>query len=236
MTKCSKCGSDMTFYEPAKDWYCYGCNAYSRYNIPYGVPVDSVSKRSILRVMALIVGLLGIISILLFLFGLGQINQAMIHYDYDYYYDDSNRVEAMLKGTMNIGIATGLLIVSYIGMRSTLSKKSWWERMHKYVDTSGNDPWANVMIKNQLVEIFQVYYGVIIMSGVVFLGIGIFFLNMFDTGGLYAVAGLEAMLGAFLILTSYIAYGKEMVRLSRDVYPLLMSQTEPAPSETKFKS
>ena len=221
----------MTYYEPAKDWYCFTCNAYSRLNTPYGVPMDSVSKRSILRVMSLIVGLLGIVSIFLLLFGLGQLNQSMVYEDY-YYYGD-HRGEMAFKGGMDMCIAAILLLFTYVGMRSTLSKGSWWEKMHKYVDTTGNDPWAAAAIKMQLVGTFQVYYGVLIICGVVFLGVGIFFLNAFDEADLYVVASLEAMLGALIILMSYIAYGKEMVRLSRDVYPLLASMGDMAPSSKK---
>jgi hypothetical protein len=228
MVKCTRCGAEMTYYEPARDWYCYGCNAYSRYNVPYGAPVDSVSKRSILRVMSLIVGLLGIISILLFLFGLGQISFTLEYYQHDVYYEDMYSFDTLLKGAMDVAIGTVLLLITYAGLRSTLSRKAWWERMHMYVDTNGRDPWANVMMKNQLVEIFQVYYAVLIIIGVVFLGEGIFFLNVFSSAGLFLVAGLESILGALLILMSYIAYGKEMVRLSRDVYPMLAPESAPA--------
>jgi hypothetical protein len=223
----------MTYYEPAKDWYCFKCNAYSRLNTPYGVPMDSVSKRSIIRVMSLIVGLLGIISIFLILFGLGQLNQSMMYNDYNYYEGDSYRTEMAFKGAMDICIAVVLLMFTYAGLRSTLSKGAWWEKMHKYVDTTGTDPLAAGAIKMLLVGTFQVYYGVLIACGAVFLGVGIFYLNVFDASGLYAVAALEAVLGAILILLSYIAYGMEMVRLSRDVYPLLANRTDAGPAPGK---
>jgi hypothetical protein len=204
-------------------------------NTPYGVPVDSVSKRSILRVMSLIVGLLGIVSVFLLLFGLGQLNQSIAYEDYCYYYDDNYRDEMAFKGAVDVGIAALLLLFTYIGLRSTLSNTAWWEKMHRYVDTAGNDPWAAASIKLQLVGTFQVFYGIVIVCGVVFLGVGLFYINAFDDSGLYVIAALEALLGAVLMLMSCIAYGREMVRLSRDVYPSLSTKDGLVPETPTMK-
>jgi drug/metabolite transporter (DMT)-like permease len=76
-------------------------------------------------------------------------------------------------------------------------------------------------MKKNLVGIYQIFYGSVIIIGIISLTIGIFFLNIFNESSDFIIVGIDILLGVILIFISYIFYQKEMEKLSKDIYPII---------------
>ncbi|MCK4758365.1 MAG: hypothetical protein KAS67_07930 [Thermoplasmata archaeon] len=215
--KCPKCGKEMQYYEQVKDWFCGWCQYYLRQLQQPISPVDAVSKRSILNIMKFIVATFCLVSVLLILFGLFQLNVGIgENYDSDW----------AIRGLMNIIISFGLLIVSYMYISSTVRKKQWWTRMQNFVDIQSELDVGSISMKKSLLEIYQVFYGSVIIIGIIFLSLGIFFLNVFEDSSYFYISGIDILVGIVLVFISYSAYRSEMEKLSMEVYPIIFPNLE----------
>lgn len=186
---------------------------------PVVQPVDAVSKRSILDIMRFIVTALCGMSLILTLFGLLILNV----WTGNGYYDD--REIWILRGVMNIIISFILLAVLYFYLGSTVKRKTWWVRIQKFVDIQSGMYVGNITLKNSLVAIFMGLYGTAIMVGIMFLGAGIFLLNVYNEFSGLLISAVEISIGVALIFFAYRAYQNEMELLSRDIYPMLFPQS-----------
>jgi hypothetical protein len=182
---------------------------------PVTQPVDAVSKRSILDIMRFIVTALCGMSMILTLFGLFFIN---VWTQNDFNGDQDTWI---FRGSMNIIISFILLVVLYYYLGSTVKKKNWWVRIQKFVDIQSGAFVGNMAMKNSLVAIFMCFYGTAIAMGIVFLGAGIFLLNVYQNFSGIIFSGVEIAIGVILIFFAYKAYHNEMETLSRDIYPML---------------
>ena len=175
-------------------------------------PVDAVSKRSILNIMKFIVSAFCLVSVFLIMVGLFQLNVGVgENYDSDW----------AIRGLMNIIISFGLLTVSYMYISSTVRKKQWWTRMQNFVDIQSGLDIGSISMKKSLLDIYQVFYGSIIIIGIIFLSLGIFFLNVFEDPSYFFMSGIDIFVGIALVFISYTAYRSEMEKLSIDIYPIL---------------
>jgi hypothetical protein len=103
----------------------------------------------------------------------------------------------------------------------TVGREQWWTRIQKFIDVQGGMNIGNMLMKKNLVGIYQIFYGSIIIIGIISLTIGIFFLNIFDESSDFIIAGIDILLGVILIFISFIAYQTEMEKLSKDIYPII---------------
>lgn len=209
---CPKCGREMIYYEQVNDWFCNFCQYYLRQILLHKQPMDALSKRSILGITSLIVGAFCIVSILLMIVGSLMINIGM---------STGSTIDWFVRGLMNILISFILLLITYIIIHSTVGRKQWWTRIQKFIDVQGGMNIGNMSMKKNLVGIYQIFYGSVIIIGIISLTIGILFLNIFNESSDFIMAGIDILLGVILIFISYIFYQIEMEKLSKDIYPII---------------
>jgi len=218
----------MIFDANTNTWSCTSCPSQPPMPLftpmyPIIPPVDAVSKRSILDIMRFIVTALCGMSLILALFGLLIIN---VWTQAGYYGDQETW---LLRGGMNICISFILLGTLYFYLKSTVKKKSWWARIQKSVDLQSGAYVGNIAMKSTLVNIFMGLYGSAIMMGIMFLGAGIFLLNVYSHFSGLFISAAEIGIGIVMIFFAYREYQNEMETLSRDIYPLLFPMSENAP-------
>lgn len=234
--RCPRCGQAMWYYEPMKDWYCNTCKLYKYqiltqtpgviyYNAP---PVDSFSRRSNLGILGFIVGLLCLMAIFLLFFGVGGMdNWLSLHsnsdsgYYYDYYNDEPN---PMTSGAMNVAMSSLLFAFAFLVILLTIARKEWWNRLQGRMDLNSTDPWANIMLKRGVVGIFNVFFGVLVIAGVLLMALGIYFVNRTTDSDAYLIFATQFIVGIVLVIASYFMHQRFMERLSSDIYPLIFEK------------
>ena len=208
---CPKCHKEMIYYSEMNNWYCHACRIY-RYPMKNMPGVDAVSKRSILNIMKLIVGAICGVSGILVAIGVFQLYLSFESY---------NSTQNLVRGALNLSIAMALLLIVYLYIYTTLGKKNWWNRMQLYIDFQSKLSEGSTLMKRSLVEIFQIYYGSIIIIGIILLLLGITFINTLYEPEVLILSGFQTIIGILLIFLSYLKYRKDMEMLSRDIYPIL---------------
>lgn len=176
--------------------------------------LDAVSKRSILNLMKFIVGAICGVSIILVAIGVFQLYTSYEFYDI---------MHSLVRGVMNIIIAMSLMVVIYFYIYTTLGKKEWWNRMQLYIDFQSKLSEGSTQMKRSLVEVYQIFYGSIILMGIILLLIGVMVINTFYEPELLILSSIQAIIGVILIFISYLKYKKDMEMLSREIYPILFS-------------
>jgi hypothetical protein len=209
---CPKCGREMVYYEQVHDWFCNFCQYYLRQLQLHKQPMDALSKRSILGITSLIVGAFCIVSIILMIVGSLMINIGV---------STGYTIDWFIRGLMNIIISFILLLITYVIIHVTVGNKQWWTRIQKFVDVQGGLNVGNMSMKKNLVDIYQIFYGSLIIVGIISLTIGILLLNISNESSDFMMAGFDIMIGVILIFISYISYQKEMEKLSKDIYPII---------------
>ena len=220
---CPKCRKEMKYYPEINNWYCHACMIY-RYPMKDQPGLDAVSKRSILNIMKLIVGAICAVSVILVAIGTFQLFISFESY---------GSIQDIVRGIMNIIIAMSLLLIIYLYIYTTLGKKDWWSRMQLYIDFQSKLSEGSTQMKRSLVEIYQIFYGSIILMGIILLLIGVLVINTFYEPEILVLSSIQAIIGVILIFLSYLKYKKDMEMLSRDIYPILFSgepkHNEPIP-------
>ena len=216
---CPKCRKEMTYYPELNNWHCPSCLIY-RYPMKDQPGLDAVSKRSILNIMKLIVGAICAVSVILVAIGTFQLFISFESY---------GSIQNTVRGTLNIIIAMSLLLIIYLYIHTTLGKKEWWSRMQLYIDFQSKLSEGSTQMKRSLVEIFQIFYGSIILMGIILLLIGVLVINTFYEPEILILSSIQAIVGVILIFLSYLKYRKDMEMLSRDIYPILFSN-KPTPN------
>jgi len=207
------------------NWYCHHCRYYLNPVKIDSPNVDAVSKRSILDLMKIIVGSISVIAIFLIAAGVFQF---FISSDNNSYYNDDNIMIA--RGFLNTLIGIILLLITFFYINITLAKKEWWNRMQLFIDFQSKASEGAMAMKRSLVMIYQIFYGSIILLGIILLLMGILFINTFSEGNVLIFSSTQAVLGIALIFLSYLKYRNNMEMLSRDIYPILFPK-EPKSDE-----
>ena len=218
---CPKCRKEMIYYPEINNWHCPSCMIY-RYPMKDQPGMDAVSKRSILNIMKFIVGAISGVSVILVAIGVFQLYTSYELYDITH---------SLVRGVMNIIIALSLMVVIYFYIFNTLGKKEWWSQMQLYIDFQSKLSEGSTQMKRSLVEIYQMFYGSIIIMGIILLLLGIMVINTFNEPELLIFSGIQAIIGVILIFLSYLKYKNDMEMLSREIYPILFSgePNEPIP-------
>ncbi len=213
---CPNCHKEMKYYPEMNNWHCHTCMIY-RYPMKDQPGLDAVSKRSILNIMKLIVGAICAVSVILVAIGTFQLFISFESYD---------STQNMVRGILNIIIAMSLLLIIYLYIHTTLGKNDWWSRMQLYIDFQSKLSEGSTQMKRSLVEIFQIFYGSIILMGIILLLIGVLVINTFYEPEILILSSIQAIVGVILIFLSYLKYRKDMEMLSRDIYPILFSNAQ----------
>ena len=213
---CPNCHKEMKYYPEMNNWHCHTCMIY-RYPMKDQPGLDAVSKRSILNIMKLIVGAICAVSVILVAIGTFQLFISFESYGSTQY---------IVRGILNIIIAMSLLIIIYLYIHTTLGKKDWWSRMQLYIDFQSKLSEGSTQMKRSLVEIYQIFYGSIILMGIILLLIGVLVINTFYEPEILILSSIQAIVGVILIFLSYLKYRKDMEMLSRDIYPILFSNAQ----------
>lgn len=223
MNNCPKCGRQMEYHTQFNQWYCRNCGQYL-YQLQQGYgPQNSVTKRSIVRIIMFISLAFCLITVILFGAGLLQIHIGLgvLLKTADYNVDISS---TFAKGIINIMISLALFMSIHVFMDYTLRKKEWWEKLSKSLDLDTESYLGNLTLKRNVTDIFQMFYGTIILIGIIMFAFGIIFLNIVQNVNFNIISSIFIFIGIFINFLGYRLYKSEMENFSRLIFPLFLKQ------------
>ena len=225
MKYCPNCGKQMQFNEIKEEWYCYSCNGFSLSNKTI-YEDDCIIRISNLNMIIIISLILIVVACFFFIIGNMSLNYGLRYASFDF---ESSEYTVI---TTNDNINNGLFITYFsillvlgvkIIMSETVEKKSWFQELG--VGNKCYSPLATQIMKRRVMALIQIFYGAIIIFGIILISIGFLMAIFWSWSNDFSVHIPQIIIGFLLIFTCYLLYQEELKYISKYILPIITQLT-----------
>jgi hypothetical protein len=214
----------MAFYPAYNQWYCYVCAKYPFITNTRQSHINTCAMRnSIIHFLTRMTTVLGIVIFILFLASIIYINNGLFD-SWNQNLTEPIKANPIQRGALLLVLSTSIIICYQYFLGRTVKEKRWWMKLIAEIDNGSFEEIDKYRIKLGIVEIYQTFYGILMLIGVVTVLLSLFYLCLSEKSSLFTLFILEIIIGITIVLISFWMYSTEIESTSKNIHPIFVDR------------
>jgi hypothetical protein len=174
-------------------------------------------------VISFLINITIVVAILIFILFLGSIiliNNGLLEI-WRHYFTSSLDTHPLPRGLLLMSLSVGIILGFQYFLERTVQNTKWWKKLLKDINKGFFEEMDYQQMKLRIVGIYQTFYGLLVLLGVLTILISMFYLCLTDKLSLFTVFVGEIIIGMAMLLSSYRMYTMEIHSILKNIHPVL---------------